>query len=494
MAATAPARDPSVLGLLHDLGLAVLRRRRLALAAYGAILGTALAGVFLLPPTYRAAGKLLVTTNRAEISTSPARTTALQRTTQVSDVEMASQLEILRSTDLVEAVLDQLGPPLDPAAAVPSVAERILRAPATLLRLTYRRLHGLDDLPAAGPRYWDVRETLLRLETENLGSSSVVEVAFSDHDPVRARDFVNHLMDAYVERHAELQRIQEAEDFFTRQSELLRGKLSASEAELRGARERAGVLAGHQAEIHTRLNEFSAELVRVRVARAEQEKRVQFLEGLRAHGGRGAIASPGLLELEAQRAALVGRYRPDSQRMQALDAQIARLRAALAGYDVVAPDPATGAADPGVNLIAARATLAALRGKEDALEREKATYQSQAEFLDAQSFDLTRLERQVNLDEEAYLSYVRTAEESRLSNALEQSKLLRLRVIEQAQVPLQAASPNKVRVLAFALVGGLVLAVGLALLRDQLDPHVKTAGEVARATGLEVLAAVPPRA
>src|SRR5262249_10113958 len=71
-----------------------------------------------------------------------------------------------------------------------------------------------------------------------------------------------------------------------------------------------------------------------------------------------------------------------------------------------------------------------LKGREEALERERAPYQSEPEFIDARTPDLPRLERQAKLDEEAYLSYVRTAEESRVSNALEQSKLLRLRIID----------------------------------------------------------------
>src|SRR5262249_58487542 len=135
------------------------------------------------------------------------------------------------------------------------------------------------------------------------------------------------LMAAYVERYAQMHQISEAEDFFTSQSQLLRSKLDASESELRTAREHAGVLAGQQAEIHERLNEFSAELARARVARAEQQQRVRYLESLQAEGKK--IAPPALVALEGKRAELIGRYRPDSERMKAIDEQIARLRAAL---------------------------------------------------------------------------------------------------------------------------------------------------------------------
>src|SRR5262249_50395938 len=106
----------------------------------------------------------------------------------------------------------------------------------------------------------------------------------------------------------------------------------------------------------------------------------------------------------------------------------------------------------------------------------------------------TRLERQVKLNEEAYLSYVRTAEKSRLSNALEQSKMLRLKIVEPATIPLEAASPKNGQILAFALIGGLALSIGVGFARDYLDTTLKTAADVRRQANLEVLAVLPERA
>ena len=149
------------------------------------------------------------------------------------------------------------------------------------------------------------------------------------------------------------------------------------------------------------------------------------------------MATPELLELEAKRADLIGKYKPDSERVKAIDSQIERLRKAISGYDTVhRARRRARATRPAPTWSPARAALAALKGREDALAKAADEYRKQAEFLDSQSFDLARLERQVKLDEETYTSYVRSAEQSRLSNALEQSKLLRLRIIEPAALPL----------------------------------------------------------
>lgn len=487
------SQEQAILTLVQEAIHAVFRRWKLILGAYLGIVLTAIFGVFVIPPTYRATGKILLTTDRAEISTSADRGTELVRTSQVSEGEMNSQLQILRSRELIDTVLADMQPPKEEDETPPdgSWLGRIMRTPVTLARNAYKRLHGIDNLKNDDPLYWKSRSVLDHLATSNAQPSNVVELGFVSSDPAWAQDFVNRLMQAYVEHHAEMQQISEAQGFFNTQSELLRQKLNASEAELQKARERAGSLAGQQAEVHERLNEFNAELSRARIARGEQDQRVAFLEQTLRSAKDGRVATPELLELEAQRADLIGKYKRDSERVKAIDSQIARLRTAISGYDTVTAG--AGGDTTGTDLTAARAALAALKGREDGLAKAAEQYRKQAEFLDSQSFDLARLERQVKLDEETYTSYVRSAEQSRLSNAMEQSKLLRLRIIEPAELPLQAVAPKKGQILAFALVGGLLLSLGLGLARDHFDTTLKSSVDVRRYANLDTLVTLPDR-
>ena len=220
-----------------------------------------------------------------------------------------------------------------------------------------------------------------------------------------------------------------------------------------------------------------------------------FLEQTLAGKG-GRVATPELIELEAKRADLIGKYKPDSERVKEIDSQIERLRKAIAGYATFTAGPTgegAGGTAAGTDLVAGRAALAALQGREAALSKAADEYKKQADFLDSQSFDLARLERQVKLDEETYLSYVRSAEQSRLTNAVEQSKLLRLQIIEEAPLPLEAIAPKKGRILFFALFGGLVMATGLGLARDHLDSTIKSSADVRRYANLETLLALPDK-
>ena len=79
------------------------------------------------------------------------------------------------------------------------------------------------------------------------------------------------------------------------------------------------------------------------------------------------------------------------------------------------------------------------------------------------------------------------------TNAVEQSKLLRLRIIEEAALPLEAIAPKKGRILAFALFGGLLLSIGLGLARDHFDTTLKSTADVRRYANLDTLVALPDR-
>ncbi len=469
---------------MKDVLLVLVRRRRIVLTAWGIVLAGALGAIFFLPPMYRASAKVLLTSDRADVSTLPDKPTELTRTSQVSEGEINSQVSILMSRELVEDVLRAMGVQPDDT----DKDERsVFSLPFDWIRAAYRHFHELQNVEPSSPLYGVSNAVLSLIDADRIKLSNVIEIGFTSRNPVWAKEFLNRLTNAYIERHARLQQLTEAEDFFNTQSDILQKKLTDSETALKAVREKAGSLAGQQAEIHQRANEFAADLARTRIARAEEEHRVEFLERSQSSGG-GRTATPELLALEAKRAELIGRYRPDSERVRDIDDQIRRLRSAMASYDSVTSSP--GAND----LTSARASLAALRGKEEALAKQADEFRAQAEMLDAQNFDVARLERQVKLDEEAYLSYVRTAEQSRLSNALEQSKLMHLIVLEPAGTPVEPISPKRGQLLVMGLVGGLALGVALAMIRDRFDTTLKTAADVRRYGQVEVLTVLPERA
>src|SRR6266566_5227442 len=159
-------------------------------------------------------------------------------------------------------------------------------------------------------------------------------------------------------------------------------------------------------------------------------------------------------------------------------------------------------ADPSVRRLAAevgaleRQTIPALAG---ALASELRVREQQlGERVDAGSADLrkipplaveeTRLQRDVTLAEQAVINLQQRYEEARLA---EVSSLSDVRVLDRAAVPQVPAGSLGPILIALAMIGGLGLGVGGAVLLDHADRHVHHPDHVTQRMGLAILGAVP---
>ena len=100
------------------------------------------------------------------------------------------------------------------------------------------------------------------------------------------------------------------------------------------------------------------------------------------------------------------------------------------------------------------------------------------------------MNREVKANEEAYLLYRKKVEEARISEAMDEQKLMNVTIAEEANAPM-APLTSKNLSYAFALMVGLVAGVGGGFLREFFDDSVKTAADVTSSTALPVLASIP---
>jgi len=81
------------------------RQRRLIINTFLGILAISMVIAFLLPRKYEAQMKILVRHERAEQVVSPERDTPVQWRTEVSEEELQSEAELIRSKDLLGRVV-----------------------------------------------------------------------------------------------------------------------------------------------------------------------------------------------------------------------------------------------------------------------------------------------------------------------------------------------------------------------------------------------------
>src|ERR1700680_1162768 len=99
------AYGPGRLPTLRDIATPLFRHRKLVLLTFmGLMLGTIL-GTILLPKEYEAKMKILVKRERVDAAVSPGRDAALAKSGDVTEEELNSEVELLKSRDLLEKVV-----------------------------------------------------------------------------------------------------------------------------------------------------------------------------------------------------------------------------------------------------------------------------------------------------------------------------------------------------------------------------------------------------
>lgn len=129
-----------------------------------------------------------------------------------------------------------------------------------------------------------------------------------------------------------------------------------------------------------------------------------------------------------------------------------------------------------------------------AVNTQIATIQSELGALanKAKSFpdteqDLLRLTRDVKANSEIYASLLNSYQQLRL---VKEGKVGNVRIVDVAAIPESAIKPKRSQAVAIAVLGGLMLGLALAFLRNSLRPGLRDPTEIER-HGLAVFGSIP---
>ena len=483
--------------------IAVLYRRRRFIARLS-VLGTAAValGLFLVGPRYQATATLRVTAQRPPaISAQPG---SGSEPAQVSDEELNSEATLLQSDDLVREVLESFK---DAHTQPPEgLLKTVLAVPVELLGSAYRALHGV---PAQSSLDRWVEHTRKHLEVELVKKSSLIAVSYGDRavDPEWTAELVNALVDRHLQHQDRWSRQSEAQRFFQSQLDLLREKARLADESLHAFYRREGLdslpeqevtwrqrlvlltnaLADGEAELataHARTEFLEKEITKhpqtvTEESRLAQNQAVQFIK-------------PRILEKEMQRNELLSVYAPSSTKVRAVERELAEARRLLKAEQATIAE-STNAVNPvyrtlEIDLAQSRASEAAVEGKVEALRKQLADCRAKIEHLDRISPDYDRLQQEVTTTQEALQTYARKAEQARLGNALDESRIVSLAVAEPARVPSEPAGAHTAVLLLLGAMMSLFGAIAVAFVRDYTDPAIKSSADAGGATGLPVFA------
>lgn len=474
---------------LRDLLSVGFRQRRLMINTFLGILALAVILACVMPKKYQSEMKILVRHERADSMVTPDREQPMQLRTEVSEEELQSEAELLRSRDLLTKVVEACGLEGTGDHSLLNVIghkddEQISRAVAKLE-------NGLTVQP--------------------IKLTNLISVKYSAKDPQLAARVLNTLASLYLEKHLAIHRAPGEFEFFHQQAEQYRTALINAETKLTNfSREQGVVSPALQKEISVRkLAEVEADLKTTRASIAETRERIRKLEaqlGTLPNRQTTQVRTADnpqlmermkstLLELELKRTNLLTKFEPTYRPVQEVEQQIAQTRAAIEAAEkaplrdeITDRDPTYEALKS--ELAKAQTNLAGLEARATATSSLVRTYKTESAQLDSKEVLHQDILRAAKADEENYMLYLRKQEEARISDALDRQRISNVVVAEPAAVPFTAQS----RWLFVLMLGGLLAGVSsvvLAFAVDYWDPSFRTPEEVESLLGSPVVAAIP---
>jgi uncharacterized protein involved in exopolysaccharide biosynthesis len=492
----------------------IYRRRQTALIAGLTVFGVVAVGTLLWPPVYSSNCQVLVQDNRAQLLVSPdLQVNAPQNSgsvsNPVSEQDLNSERELITSLYLVRLALQDLPVP-------PAYAHRSGMAVAAVKSALLLPLHGyqtLHDIPNLTPRDAWAMDIVRNLDASVIKRSNIIDVEFHSHDRRWTKDFLDRLMSRYLEFHASLSHDPQAEKFYEQQTKLLQDRLEDSEAKLRDYQLKTGisnldeqkrVLIGRISDLQNTAAKTDAEISGdQQQASALQSQLSSTPERIQkeTHQVQDLALQqlkPQVMQLRAEKAELLTRYQPGSERIKEIDAKLAAEEAILDKENHLEVNEQLTDVNPvwiteQTNLKQASAAAASGKASRDELDKEIDAANQQLAALVSNGVEFQRLQRQATSDSDAYQVYVRKTEEARASEALNSNKLLNVSV---AQPPIDPVVPSFPSV-PFNLLVGLVLAIlfgaAAAYWAEEVDPKIYSSSVVSELTGLPIVAVLSER-
>lgn len=499
--AESPAPQPAAAnetGLLSMANLlAILRRRAL-------LIGTAVAAMLVVGMLY------LATTNPMFNSTALVYLDIENAQTfdgrnpnppgmqpSLDDVDVNSQLQIIRSEKIALKVIRQLGL---------VGAEELTRPQNAIVGLAARGLGVLRSMVRLGPPPPVLKEEGVprgiieafqkRLSAERIDETFVLAIGFRSEDPQRAADVANAVADAYLEEKldARYESVSRASVWLEGRLAELRDKAVASDQLVQDYKRDNNIIDTNAANggsgqllSDTQLTELSARLVEAQKETAVRRARYNQIAQLRASGNPDAsvvdsLASPVInqlrqqyLKLAQQEADVSRRYGSDHQAAQ-------RARRQMDDINGLIVD------ELGRIEQVYKSDLDVASKQEADLAQQLAGYTDRSSNIAQALVRLRELERNAQADQNLYESFL-----DRYKTALQQQSfpITDARVLTEASPARKKSSPKTMITLALSGIAGLALGLLLALGRELADSTFRTPGQIERVLGHPCLGVLP---
>ena len=470
------------------------RRKRLFIASFVILFALLSALSLLKGGTYEAHTSVLVSRERVDpLLTSAATQQMVSVTPPLTDEEINSEVELLKSYDILEKVVLANG--LDTPKSK-SIFD-LLHPGETKEQRTARAVKGLAN----------------KIKVETPTKTNLINVTYSSSDAATAYGVLQALTALYLEKHAAVHRPQGSYQVFSGEAQTYKDALLRTEARMRelGQKEHvadpdeertylAQQLANNIGVLHTTEQAIAADQERLRTDQeqmASTPSRSATKEEVNASDVLLQQLGSALLAAQTKRAQLAMKYDPNYPLVKEADQEVAAVQAAIAEAKNTSYVNKETDRDPTFellreDLVKTRSDLAAHQAALAAARQSVAEIQAQMVQLGEQSLEVADLQREAKADEQNYLLYLSKSQQERTSDAFDRTRIENVAIAVPPSLPVLPVH-GPLFLVALAGVASFVLSLAIAYCADFLDPSFHSPRHVEETLGIPVVVSIDRR-
>lgn len=321
--------------------------------------------------------------------------------------------------------------------------------------------------------------------------SQIINISYQSEDPLLAAEIVNAISESYIEfgLEARLSQIKDTTEWLSEQLEELRVTLQESEDKLRNFRLSQNLMDTEQQQriANTQLQTLNTELVRAQTQLSEAQEIYSQVQQLEREGGDYRALGPVLQsntirDLVREESTLSRKVQELSERYGEKHPKMIAARSDLASAQANLDREALKI----VENIRKEYRLAQVQEKNirDLITQTTTDLQS----YQGDSFELTRLEREVENNRRVYESFLGKLMEADVSGDYDASNI---RIIDNATIPEYPVKPRGALIIAASLVFGAFFGVVFAFVRELMGNVFRTPDQLEQELSLPSLGITP---
>jgi uncharacterized protein involved in exopolysaccharide biosynthesis len=459
-----PEHEVSFSGFLDVLS----EHREIFLSVFLAVL--VLGGVYIFgtPKKYASTMELLVTNERTVPAISPGKTESSGGVQEVTEEQLNSEAEVLKSADVLDAVVDPTWR-LNPKARSPEELSRHEKAVNTLRR---------------------------ELQVTPIRRSYLLGVQLTTTDPYQSTQQLTRLLSSFLDEKRRLIQPAGLQQMFAQQADQYKAQWQEAQRELSDFQQKEGFVSISDQEDLIQ-KQILATATELQTSNAD----VAFTKD-KIHGDISQIKSTPermttrktdipdtgsvdqlnkeLNDLEQRKAELLTKYRSDDRLVQQVDSEIGQAKAALdktlnfhSAETATDINPTWQLAQQ--DLSESNARLSALSGRSKELEGELSDLNGKLKAIEDKAGTYNALQHRVAELDQNYQLYLQKRDEAQMANVMNEHQVLNVAVAQQPTFSSIPVSPRPLRDGVLTVGSGLLLASFVVFLvhNSKQSPHEK---------------------